>query len=72
MESSLELAKQIASKSPIAVQGSKFALNYARNHGVDESLEWMRTWAQSQLNTDDIFLNAAARNKKEKAQFKDV
>ena len=36
----LELAKVIASKSPVAVQGSKVNLNYSRDHTVDESLEY--------------------------------
>ncbi len=36
----LELAKLIASKSPVAVQGSKVNLNYSRDHTVDEALEY--------------------------------
>ena len=36
----LALAKVIASKSPVAVQGSKVNLNYSRDHTVDESLEY--------------------------------
>lgn len=70
--SSIDLATRIAEKSPVAVQGAKLAMNYARNHGVDDSLDWQLTWNQSQLQTDDIILNAAAKMKKEKAQFKDV
>lgn len=37
----LNLAKTIASKSPVAVQGSKVVLNYSRDHSVDESLEYV-------------------------------
>lgn len=37
----MNTALKIASKSPIAVQGSKLALNYARDHSVNDSLEWM-------------------------------
>lgn len=36
----LQLAKLIASKSPVAVQGSKVNLNYSRDHTVDEALEY--------------------------------
>ena len=34
----IELARVIATKSPVAVQGSKVNLNYARDHSVDEAL----------------------------------
>jgi len=69
LEASLELASQIASKSPIAVQGTKLAMNYSRNHGVDDSLEWQATWNQSQLQTNDIFNSVTSRMNKTKAQF---
>ena len=36
----MELAKDIASKSPVAVQGSKVNLIYSRDHSVEESLEY--------------------------------
>jgi enoyl-CoA hydratase len=36
-----ELAAEIAGKSPLAVAGSKAALNHARDHGVASSLEQM-------------------------------
>ena len=37
----IKLASLIASKSPVAVQGSKVNLNYSRDHTVDESLDYM-------------------------------
>jgi delta(3,5)-delta(2,4)-dienoyl-CoA isomerase len=37
----IELAKVIASKSPIAVQGSKVNLVYSRDHSVEEGLKFM-------------------------------
>lgn len=42
-EAALALAEEIASKSPVAVQGSKVNLNYSRDHSVDEALEYMVT-----------------------------
>jgi len=36
----LKLAKTIASKSPIAVQGTKELLNHARDHTVEESKDF--------------------------------
>ncbi|CAN0164342.1 unnamed protein product, partial [Discosporangium mesarthrocarpum] len=40
LSSALELAGEIAAKSPVAVQGSKVNLNYARDNGVSQSLEY--------------------------------
>ena len=37
----MKLASLIASKSPVAVQGSKVNLNYSRDHTVDESLDYI-------------------------------
>lgn len=36
---SVELAEQITSKSPVAVQGSKLSLNYSRDHSIQEGLD---------------------------------
>ena len=36
----LSLANEIASKSPVAVQGSKVNLNYSRDHPVDDALDY--------------------------------
>lgn len=44
----MDLARQIAAKTPLAVAGSKLALNYARDHGTAEALAQM-TLLQSAL-----------------------
>ena len=41
MSAAIKMATTIASKSPIAVQGTKININYSRDHTVDESLEHM-------------------------------
>lgn len=40
MQHVMETAKQISSLSPLAVQSTKHHLNYARDHTIDESLEY--------------------------------
>ena len=37
----IEVAEQIASKSPIAVQGTKVNLIYTRDHSVPDSLNYV-------------------------------
>ncbi|TMS34880.1 hypothetical protein L596_002384 [Steinernema carpocapsae] len=72
LEGSLNLAKEIARKSPVAVQGSKIALNYARDHTVDDSINFLLTWNQSQLQSEDLVKSAMAAMSKQKPEFNDV
>lgn len=41
LEAALALAAEIASKSPVAVQGTKINLLYSRDHSVAEGLNYM-------------------------------
>ena len=41
MDAALEMAELIASKSPVAVQGTKLNMIYSRDHSVSESLDYM-------------------------------
>ncbi|GMR30708.1 hypothetical protein PMAYCL1PPCAC_00903, partial [Pristionchus mayeri] len=60
MSAAQETAKAIATNSPVAVQGTKIVLNYARDHPVDDSLRYVALWNMSQAQTDDIAMSAAA------------
>jgi len=40
IDAAVEMASTIASKSPVAVQGTKINLIYSRDHGVEESLHY--------------------------------
>ncbi|XP_064623837.1 delta(3,5)-Delta(2,4)-dienoyl-CoA isomerase, mitochondrial-like [Lineus longissimus] len=65
----LETAAVIASKSPIAVQGSKISLVYSRDHSVPEGLVNVGTWNQAMLQSEDLMKAAMANQTKEKATF---
>ncbi|ESO94289.1 hypothetical protein LOTGIDRAFT_232526 [Lottia gigantea] len=54
IQGALDTASLIASKSPIAVQGTKVCLVYARDHGVSEGLDQMVTWNQNMLQSEDL------------------
>ncbi|GFS96249.1 delta(3,5)-Delta(2,4)-dienoyl-CoA isomerase, mitochondrial [Trichonephila clavipes] len=60
MHSAFELASLIASKSPVAVQGTKIALNYSRDHSVKEGLEFMTLWNMTMLQSEDVLKAAEA------------
>lgn len=65
----LGLAKVIASKSPVAVQGSKVNLNYSRDHTVDESLEYAMVWNGAMLQSEDLMKAVQALMNKEQPVF---
>jgi len=69
IDAAVNLAETIASKSPIAVQGTKRNLVYSRDHSVPEGLEYMITWNASMLQSEDLLKAASAQMQKEKAIF---
>ncbi|KAJ5692762.1 Delta(3-5)-Delta(2-4)-dienoyl-CoA isomerase [Penicillium macrosclerotiorum] len=50
----LKMAALIASKSPIAVQGTKEILNYSRDHPVQDGLRYTTVWNSAALQTKDV------------------
>ncbi|XP_053124761.1 delta(3,5)-Delta(2,4)-dienoyl-CoA isomerase, mitochondrial [Hemicordylus capensis] len=64
MQSAFDLAAEIASKSPVAVQGTKVNLIYSRDHPVPEGLRYMATWNMSMLQTEDVLKSAQAAMEK--------
>lgn len=56
MSAALKLAKVIASKSPVAIQGTKIALNFSRDHSVADGLNFMVSSLASILKNIIILL----------------
>ena len=50
----MAIAKQIALNSPMAVAGCKEMLNYARDHSVQDSLNYMATWQSGMFQMPDV------------------
>lgn len=50
----LALAVQIASKSPLAIAGTKANLLYARDHTVRDGLDYVAQWNASALQSEDV------------------
>ena len=48
------IAKEIASKSPMAIWGTKQTLNYGRDHSVADGLEYIATWNAAMFDPDDM------------------
>ncbi|PIO59145.1 enoyl-CoA hydratase/isomerase family protein [Teladorsagia circumcincta] len=72
VEGALSLAMNIAEKSPIGVQGTKEVLNHARDHTIRDSLDFVKTWNMSQMQSTDLRNGAMAAMNKQKPEFEDV
>ncbi len=54
LEQVMAIATQIAARSPLAITGCKTMLNYSRDHGVKESLDYMATWQAGMFRQEDM------------------
>jgi len=68
----LELAAVIASKSPLAVHGTKEMLNYTRDHSVDDALNYMTVWQSGIFFSNDLFEAAQGNAEKREPVFDDL
>jgi enoyl-CoA hydratase len=57
----LETAREIASKSPLALWGTKVAMNYARDHSVDDALDQIATWQAGMFQPADLVESFTAK-----------
>jgi len=54
LEGVMQIAQQIARQSPLAVTGCKEMLNYARDHSVSDSLNYIATWQAGMFQPTDM------------------
>ena len=67
----MAIANEIASKSPIAIAGTKRMISYMRDHSVDDGLEYVATWNAAMLQSSDLRLAMTAHMTKQKPEFVD-
>jgi enoyl-CoA hydratase len=68
----LERAALIASKSPLAIWGSKEMINYARDHSVADGLNYIATWQTGMFQPADMMETFAAKNEGRDPVFDDL
>ncbi|MCW2498680.1 MAG: Enoyl-CoA hydratase [Frankiales bacterium] len=68
----LETAREIASKSPLALWGTKVAMNFARDHGVDDSLDQIATWQAGMFQPADMVESFTAKAEKRDPVYADL
>ena len=72
MKKSFELADRLASKSPLAMWATKENLNYARDHTVEEGLNYISLWNAATLHQEDIMTSMSAKMAKQKPEYKNL
>jgi enoyl-CoA hydratase len=66
----MEIAMDIASRSPLAVLGCKEMINYARDHSVSDSLHYMAVWQSGMFQPqNDMMETFTAKGEKREPKF---
>ncbi|HEX6245031.1 MAG TPA: crotonase/enoyl-CoA hydratase family protein [Polyangiales bacterium] len=68
----MQVAREIAEHSPLAVHGTKEVLNYARDHSVQDSLLYMAAWQSGMFQPADMKECLSARQEKRAPVFEDL
>ncbi|HAD72214.1 MAG TPA: crotonase/enoyl-CoA hydratase family protein [Gammaproteobacteria bacterium] len=69
LEATMGIARQIATKAPLAVYGSKKIINYSRDHSTADSLDYISLWNASMLQPDEISEAFAAAQEEREGDF---
>ena len=69
LEKVMQVATEIASKAPLAISGCKRIINYGRDHSTADTLDYIRIWNASHLQTDEIIEAIGANAEKREANF---
>jgi enoyl-CoA hydratase len=68
----LDVAREIAARSPLAVWGSKEMLNYARDHSIEDGLDYIATWQTGMFQPADMREAFAAKAEKRDPEYADL
>ncbi|MEM7095447.1 MAG: crotonase/enoyl-CoA hydratase family protein [Actinomycetota bacterium] len=72
LDATMAIASEIASKSPMAVWGTKQTMHYTRDHSVQDGLEFIANWNAAMFDTDDMAEAFKASLEKRSADFPDL
>jgi enoyl-CoA hydratase len=72
VEAVLATAKVIASKSPLAIWGTKEMINFTRDHSTADSLRYMASWQSGMFQPGDMLEEFTAKSEGRPASFEDL
>jgi enoyl-CoA hydratase len=68
----MQTAREIASKAPLAVTGSKTMINYARDHTIKDSLDYIAVWQVGMFAPAHMQEAFVAKQEKRDGDFPDL
>jgi enoyl-CoA hydratase len=68
----LETAREIASKNPLAVAGSKVHINYARDHTIRDALDYVTVWQTGMWSQAHMAEAFVAKSEKREPVYPDL
>lgn len=68
----MEIAREIASKTPLAIWGSKEMLNYSRDHSIADGLKHIAVWQAGMYQGTDMAEAFKAKMEKREPEFDDL
>ncbi|HYE44577.1 MAG TPA: crotonase/enoyl-CoA hydratase family protein [Caulobacter sp.] len=72
VEHALATAREIASKAPLAVAGSKVMINYARDHTIKDALDYIAVWQTGMFSGPHMAEAFKAKAEKRDGDFPDL
>jgi enoyl-CoA hydratase len=72
LDHAMGIAREIASKSPLAVTGSKAMINYARDHTIADGLDYIGVWNAAMLSGAHMAEAFKAKAEKRDADYPDL
>ncbi len=72
LEGTLAIAQEIASKSPLAIWGTKEMATYTRDHSVADSLKHMAAWQSGMFQPADMMETFVAKTEGREPAFDDL
>ena len=69
LEEVMKVAREIASKAPLAVYGCKKMINYARDHSTADGLDYIAIWNASMFKPEEIFEAMSANAENRQGEF---
>jgi len=69
VEEGIRWATMVASKSPVAVQGTKELMNWSRDHPVADGLRYTGVWNSAFLQTNDVGAAVQGTLQRKKPKF---
>jgi len=67
----MDIARQIATKSPIVVRGTKKVIAYSQEHSVQDGLEYIKVWNAGMIYSNDLMEAMQASMEKRTPVFED-